>query len=156
MALCVGRVGTRVVSPRGLGVAPTMSSAAWCLGGGLLPRVPTGEYKHRRVTLESTGQNLCPFYPQANPIVFNGGKRRLRDAGQLRKLILAQLLQVTKYADRLSHRHLYTTLGSTKPARITPSYKYPSCAWILATQKRPEQSLQVDSVRQHRATLNRC
>lgn len=67
---------------------------------------PAGEDKNGRVTLESTGENLCPLYPEAHAVVFDRRQGCLRDTGQRSELVLAQPLQLANKANRLANRNV--------------------------------------------------
>jgi hypothetical protein len=55
--------------------------------------LPAGEDKDGRVTLEGTGENLYPLYPEAHP-------------GQRSELVLAQPLQLANKANRFANRNV--------------------------------------------------
>ena len=66
---------------------------------------PSGEYQDGRVAFECLGENLCTLYTKTDSIIFNRGKRGLRNTCAIRELILAQALQLTHDAHGLAHRH---------------------------------------------------
>ena len=75
---------------------------------------PAREYKHCGMTPERARKHLGAFDAKANTIVFDRGKRRLRDTTQLGKLILAQTLKLAHNAHRFANRNLDALLGRAK------------------------------------------
>ena len=82
---------------------------------------PAGEDKNGRVTLESTGENLCPLYPEAHAIVFDCRQGCLRDTGQRSELVLAQPLQLANKANRLANRNVNALSRGSKLFHFTAS-----------------------------------
>lgn len=54
--------------------------------------IPGGEHENGRVTPQRTCENFCPLYTEVHPIPLDGRDGGLRDASELRQLVLAQLL----------------------------------------------------------------
>lgn len=84
------------------------------LGRGFNWHFPARENEHRRMTPKRARQNLGALDAKANTIVFDGGKRRLRNTAQLGKLILAQTLKFAQYAHGFANRNVDTLLGRSK------------------------------------------
>jgi len=68
-----------------------MPMAATGLGRRFLGDIPARKDEHGRMTLERTRDHLSPFDAKVYAVILNGRNRRLRDPGERRKLILAQL-----------------------------------------------------------------
>jgi len=85
---------------------------AW-LGSFFTWSFPPRKYQDSGMALEGTAQHLRSLDTKANPTIFNCGDRSLRDARSLRKLVLAEFLQLAKNSDRLPDGHLYPFLGGT-------------------------------------------
>jgi hypothetical protein len=90
------------------------------LGRGFNGHFPAGEYQHCWMTPEGARQHLGAFNAKANTIVFDGGKRRLRNTAQLSKLILAQPLKLAQNAHRFANRNFDTLLRRAKLLHLRP------------------------------------
>jgi hypothetical protein len=66
------------------------------------------------MALERAREYLCTFHTKAYAIILNGRKRGLRNTGPLGQLILAQTLQLTNDAHRLTDRDAGTLPRWTK------------------------------------------
>jgi len=80
-------------------------------GGRFTFDVPVRKDQNRGVDLERSSEDLGSFDSEVDPISFDGGDRGLRDAGESRKLILAQLLQLTNNPDGFTDGDLYSLTG---------------------------------------------
>lgn len=79
--------------------------------GGL---VPSGKNQHGRVTAERSSKHLGALNAQPNPIALDGRQRRLRNATELRELVLAESLKLSDDAYRFAYGNLRALLGRTK------------------------------------------
>ena len=98
--------------PRYQGVSRFISAAApyaasggtTCYAAALPGSAQPGEYQNSRMTLERPGEDLRPLDTQTDAIVLDGRNGGLGNAGQASQLALAQLLEFTKNAHRLTDR----------------------------------------------------
>ena len=81
------------------------------LCGGFKCNFPAWEDKHCRVAPERAGKHLRSFNSEADSAVLDGGDGGLRDAREIGKLGLAQLLEFPQNADGFSDGYLNTHLG---------------------------------------------
>mgnify|MGYP006375160081 CR=1 FL=1 len=72
------------------------------LGCRLTFHVPRWEDQYCRMTAKSTSENLCAFHTKIHAITLNGGNRGLWDTRELRKLILAKLLELSHDSNRIT------------------------------------------------------
>ena len=87
---------------------------------------------------EGPGQYLGPLDPQVDSTVLDRGDRRLRNPGQLGKLVLTQLLKLTNDANRFPRGYIHGLPGAPKLTLPHPCYgdSGPSFAWppLLASR----------------------
>jgi hypothetical protein len=84
------------------------------LCGRLSDRVPSGKYQNRRMAFQRLGKNLCALDTQAHAAVLDRGDGGLRNAGEIGKLILTQLLKLANDSHRFADRYVNPLLGGTK------------------------------------------
>jgi hypothetical protein len=73
-------------------------------GSGIAFHIPVRENEDGRVNLESPCQYFGPFHAQVDSVAFDRRDRRLRDPGEGREFILAELLQLSDDSNRLADR----------------------------------------------------
>ena len=105
-------------------IAAARGASAW--GARLCRRLkgnlPAREDENRRMTLERFSEYFCPFDPEINPTVLDGGQGGLGDSREFGQLALAQFLKFAKDTDRLPHRDFNSLLGRTELFHVRTSY----------------------------------
>jgi hypothetical protein len=73
--------------------------------------MPSAELAEGLTTPSRASRHLGTFYAEVDPIVIDGGDRRLRHACRRRKLALGHLLKFPQEAHRFSDGHLDAAPG---------------------------------------------
>jgi hypothetical protein len=87
---------------------------------GFMLHIPGGEHENGRVTPQRTSENFCPLYTEVHPIPLDGRDGGLRDASELRQLVLAQLLELTHDPDGIPDRDTYPLSGTLRLHNLLP------------------------------------
>jgi hypothetical protein len=73
------------------------------------------------MTLEGSGQHLCPLDSQVDPAVLNGRDRGLRNTREFGELALGELLELPENAHRLADGNLEAPFGWSELSHLTVS-----------------------------------